>query len=82
MKINFQKQKGIYLRQQINVTNRSKNNILCRYSNLFDPNSVLENNINIIKVQFEYNAQYTQLIFCCLGHIINLLVSFIAWYDR
>lgn len=38
------------LERQIKVTNRSKSTVLCLYSHLFDPNSVLEDDINTIKV--------------------------------
>ncbi|XP_029346178.1 uncharacterized protein LOC100574627 [Acyrthosiphon pisum] len=41
---------GCILEQQIKVTNRSKNTISCHYSHLFDPNSVLQDDMNTIKV--------------------------------
>lgn len=41
--------KGV-LKRQIKVSNLSKNKISCRYSHIFDPNSILKDEMNIIKV--------------------------------
>jgi len=38
-------------RKQLKISNYSKNTILCRFSHLFDPNAVLQDNTDIIKVR-------------------------------
>jgi len=72
---------GSVLEQQIKVFNRSKNTVSCQYSHLFDPNLVLRNDTNIIKV---YNvlieAAKTKLFFRWLGKTSHL-VSCAACYD-
>lgn len=52
--------KGV-LKQQIKVSNPSKNNISCRYSHILDPNSVLVDDMNIIKVPTIIETNYYQV---------------------
>jgi len=41
---------SVITEQQIKITNRSKTTVLCKFSHLFDPNCLLQNNMNTIKV--------------------------------